>query len=199
MNAHFLLVGYVFYWPVIGIDPSPRRLPHLARLGMVFASLPFHAFFGVILMSMTTVIGEQFYQRPRAAVGTRPARPTSGSAAASRGRPASCRCVIVLIALLMQWARADDREAKRQDRSADTEGDARPGGLQRDAAEDVRAVRSVPAATTTHRHFRFPHRHSRRRLSTIAPVVHSSRPPRPTPRPAPALWAKTAAPGAPRR
>src|SRR6266540_193191 len=61
MNAHFLLVGYVFYWPVIGIDPTPRRLPHLARLGMVFASLPFHAFFGVILMSTQTVIGEQFY------------------------------------------------------------------------------------------------------------------------------------------
>jgi cytochrome c oxidase assembly factor CtaG len=29
----------------------------------------------------------------------------------------------VLVALLVQWARADDREARRQDRRADAEGD----------------------------------------------------------------------------
>jgi cytochrome c oxidase assembly factor CtaG len=51
----------VFYWPVIGIDPAPRRLPHWRKLGMMFAAMPFHAFFGVILMSMQTVIGETFY------------------------------------------------------------------------------------------------------------------------------------------
>ncbi len=123
MNAHFLLVGYVFYWPVIGIDPSPRRLPHLARLGMVFASLPFHAFFGVILMSMTTVIGERFYQGlglPWAPDLLGDQQLGGGIAWAAGELP----LVIVLIALLMQWARADDREAKRQDRKADTEGDA---------------------------------------------------------------------------
>ena len=29
----------------------------------------------------------------------------------------------MLVALLVQWARADDREARRQDRRADTDGD----------------------------------------------------------------------------
>ena len=123
MNAHFLLVGYVFYWPVIGIDPSPRRLPHIARLGMVFASLPFHAFFGVILMGMQTIIGEQFYQRlglPWAADLLSDQRLGGGIAWAAGELP----LLIVLGALLVQWARADDREARRQDRRADTEGDA---------------------------------------------------------------------------
>ena len=32
--------------------------------------------------------------------------------------------VIVLIALLMQWARADEREARRADRRADADGEA---------------------------------------------------------------------------
>ncbi|MGH3757348.1 cytochrome c oxidase assembly protein [Actinophytocola sp.] len=123
MNAHFLLVGYVFYWPVIGIDPTPRRLPHLARLGMVFASLPFHAFFGVILMSTQTVIGERFYQAlglPWAADLLGDQQLGGGIAWAAGELP----LVIVLIALLIQWARADDREARREDRKADAEGDA---------------------------------------------------------------------------
>jgi putative copper resistance protein D len=122
MNAHFLLVGFLFYWPVIGIDPAPRRLPHLARLGMVFASLPFHAFFGVILMSMQTVIGLQLYQSlglPWTADLLADQKLGGGIAWAAGEVP----LLIVLVALLVQWARADEREARRLDRKADTEGD----------------------------------------------------------------------------
>ncbi|HXV93810.1 MAG TPA: cytochrome c oxidase assembly protein, partial [Pseudonocardia sp.] len=36
MNVHFLIVGLLFFWPLIGVDPSPRRLPPAARLGVVF-------------------------------------------------------------------------------------------------------------------------------------------------------------------
>ena len=62
MNLHFLVSGLLFFWPLIGIDPAPRRLPPAARLGVVFASVPFHAFFGVALMSAGTVIGGGFYR-----------------------------------------------------------------------------------------------------------------------------------------
>ncbi len=123
MNAHFLLVGCLFYWPVIGVDPTPRRLPHLARLGMVFASLPFHAFFGVILMSMQTVIGEQFYRGlglPWAADLLSDQRLGGGIAWATGELP----LLVVLVALLIQWSRADEREARRTDRRADADGDA---------------------------------------------------------------------------
>jgi cytochrome c oxidase assembly factor CtaG len=123
MNAHFLFVGYLFYWVVIGIDPTPRRLPHLARLGMVFASLPFHAFFGVLLMSTQTVIGERFYQGLSLWWNTdllADQRLGGGIAWAAGELP----LVIVLIALLLQWARADDREARREDRRADADGDS---------------------------------------------------------------------------
>jgi cytochrome c oxidase assembly factor CtaG/putative copper export protein len=123
MNAHFLLTGYLFYWPVIGVDPSPRRLPHIARLGMVFASLPFHAFFGVILMGMQDVIGERFYQTlalPWASDLLADQRLGGGIAWAAGELP----LLLVLVALLVQWARADEREARRRDRKADAEGDA---------------------------------------------------------------------------
>ena len=52
MNVHFLLSGYLFYWLVIGVDPTPQPIPPLAKVAVVFASLPLHAFFGVILMNM---------------------------------------------------------------------------------------------------------------------------------------------------
>lgn len=123
MNAHFLLAGYVFYWPVIGIDPAPRRLPHLGRLGMMFAAMPFHAFFGVILMSKQTVIGDTFYRSlnlPWVTDLLADQRLGGGIAWASGELPV----LLVLIALLVQWARADEREAKRKDRREDQTGDA---------------------------------------------------------------------------
>ncbi|MGQ0837941.1 cytochrome c oxidase assembly protein [Actinokineospora sp.] len=119
MNAHFLLVGYLFYWPVIGIDPAPHKLPHLGRLGLVFASMPFHAFFGVILMSMQTVVGAVFYRGlalPWNNDLLADQRLGGGIAWASGEIP----LLVVLIALLVQWARADDREARRSDRRVDS-------------------------------------------------------------------------------
>ena len=123
MNAHFLLVGYVFYWPVIGVDPAPRRMPPLGRLGMIFAAMPFHAFFGVALMSMQTVIGETFYRGlklPWVGDLLTDQRLGGGIAWASGEVPV----LLVLIALLVQWARTDDREARRSDRREDATGGA---------------------------------------------------------------------------
>lgn len=123
MNGHFLLVGLLFYWPVIGVDPAPRRLPPLGRLGLVFASLPFHAFFGVILMGSSTVVGEPFYAAlnlPWVPDLLADQRLAGGLAWASGEVP----LLVVLVALLVQWARADERAARRSDRRADSDGDA---------------------------------------------------------------------------
>lgn len=120
MNAHFLLVGYAFYWPIIGIDPAPRRLPHLAKLGLLLASMPFHAFFGIALMSSATVVGGDFYRQlalPFVPDLLADQRTGGGLAWASGEIP----LIVVLVALLVQWARSDDREARRVDRRADAD------------------------------------------------------------------------------
>src|ERR1700735_5835017 len=62
MNVHFLASGYLFYWVVIGVDPTPRPIPPIAKVGVVFASLPMHAFFGVELMGTPTVLGAAYYR-----------------------------------------------------------------------------------------------------------------------------------------
>ncbi|WP_433726442.1 cytochrome c oxidase assembly protein [Nocardia sp. CA-129566] len=123
MNLHFLLSGYLFYWVVIGIDPKPRQVQPLTKLGMVFGSLPFHAFFGIALMSMTTVMGGWFFRS--LALGWNNDllgdQRTGGSLAWASGE---VPLVVVMLALLIQWSRSDAKLAKRTDRAADRDHDA---------------------------------------------------------------------------
>ena len=91
MNLHFLLSGYLFYWVVIGIDPTPRPIPQLGKLAMVFASLPLHAFFGVVLMSTQTRARRSRSTGRCSCPGTPTCSVTNGSAAESPGRQAKSR------------------------------------------------------------------------------------------------------------
>jgi putative copper resistance protein D len=123
MNLHFLLTGYLFYWVVIGVDPTPRPLPSLGKLAMVFATLPLHAFFGVVLMSTQTVLAGSFYESLKLSwhndlIGDQ--RLGGGIAWAAGEVP----LVLVLMALLIQWRRSDQRTATRLDRAADRDDDA---------------------------------------------------------------------------
>ena len=123
MNVHFLLSGYLYYWVVIGVDPTPRPIPPLAKVGVVFASLPLHAFFGVELMSTRTVLGAAYYRSLGLSWHTDllgDQRLGGGIAWAAGELP----LVIVMIALLVQWARSDRRTARRLDRAADLDDDA---------------------------------------------------------------------------
>src|SRR5690606_2209299 len=50
MLLHLLAAGYLFYWAVVGIDPTPHRVAPPVRMLVLFAGMAFHAFFGVALM-----------------------------------------------------------------------------------------------------------------------------------------------------
>ncbi|GAA1302009.1 cytochrome c oxidase assembly protein [Saccharothrix xinjiangensis] len=124
MNLHFLVSGYVFYWLVIGVDRPPRPLPHLARLGLLFAVMPFHAFFGVVLMNTRSVIAETYYRHlalPWVPDLLTDQRLGGGIAWAAGELP----MLVVVVALLRQWAVADRREATRLDRRLDSGEDDR--------------------------------------------------------------------------
>ncbi|MCV7267003.1 cytochrome c oxidase assembly protein [Mycolicibacterium doricum] len=123
MNIHFLVSGYLFYWVVIGVDPTPRRVPQLAKLAIVFASLPLHAFFGVVLMGMNSVLGEGFYRSLQLSWhdDLLADQKLGGSIAWAAGE---VPLVLVLVALLIQWRRSDQRDAKRLDRAAERDHDA---------------------------------------------------------------------------
>ncbi|MFS0702878.1 cytochrome c oxidase assembly protein, partial [Cellulomonas sp. 179-A 4D5 NHS] len=51
MVVHFSLAGYLFANALVGVDPGPSRPPYTQRILLLFATMAFHAFFGVALMS----------------------------------------------------------------------------------------------------------------------------------------------------
>ena len=120
MSVHFLLVGYLFFWGIIGIDPGPRRLPFLGRLGLLFAVMPFHAFFGIATMTMDTAMGGQFYRF----VGLpwlSSIQDDQHLGGAIAWGSSELPVILVVVALVAQWARQDRRDSSRFDRHAESD------------------------------------------------------------------------------
>lgn len=118
MNVHFLIVGYLYYSLIIGVDRPPRPLPHIGKLGYVLAAMPFHAFFGVILMSSDVIIAENFYRYLASPWADLRASQYLGGGVAWAG--GEIPLMIVIVVLAVQWARQDGKEARRSDRHYDT-------------------------------------------------------------------------------
>jgi cytochrome c oxidase assembly factor CtaG/putative copper export protein len=118
MVAHFVLAGYLLFWVLIGVDPGRRRL-HPALLTLIhFLAMVAHAFFGFVLLQSTTIIGLDWY------AGVHPQwadtlladqRLGAGLAWAFGELPAA----VVVLVLVRQWIRSDEREQVRLDRAAD--------------------------------------------------------------------------------
>ena len=61
MHVHLVVVGCLFFWPLVGVDPVPGRVPYPFRFLLIVLTLPFHAFLGVTIMSQETLIGGSWY------------------------------------------------------------------------------------------------------------------------------------------
>ena len=116
MNIHFMLAGFLFFHVIIGIDPNPRRIPHIVRMVMLFAAMSIHAFFAIALLATSTLIDGGYYasiQTPWVSdlLGDQHA---AGSIAWGMGE---FPIILALTATFIQWMRDDSREAKRIDRN----------------------------------------------------------------------------------
>ncbi|WP_307834561.1 cytochrome c oxidase assembly protein [Paractinoplanes lichenicola] len=118
MLAHFVLAGYLLVWVLIGTDPGRRRV-HPALLTVVhFLAMVAHAFFGFVLLQSTTVIGAGWYTavHPPWAASLLDDQHLGAALAWAFGElPA----VVVMLILVRQWIRSDEREQARLDRAAD--------------------------------------------------------------------------------
>ncbi|WP_328556916.1 MULTISPECIES: cytochrome c oxidase assembly protein [unclassified Streptomyces] len=121
MMCHFLAVGLVFFWPIMGVDPGPHRPGYLMRMLELFAGMPFHAFFGIALMMASQPMVES-YKNPPASLGI-DALADQTAAGGIAWAFSEIPSVLVLLALLFQWHSSEQRQAKRQDRAADRDGD----------------------------------------------------------------------------
>ncbi|GAA2044606.1 cytochrome c oxidase assembly protein [Streptomyces cheonanensis] len=121
MMIHFLAVGLVFFWPIMGVDPGPHRSGHVIRLLELFATMPFHAFFGIALMMGTEPMVTTFADPP-ASLAT-DALADQSAAGGIAWAFSEIPTVLVLVALVFQWWASEERKARREDRQADRTND----------------------------------------------------------------------------
>jgi len=62
----FLAAALLFWWPALGVDPSPWRLPHPVRLLYLFLAMPQNSFLGVALLSASTALYPHYVTNVRA-------------------------------------------------------------------------------------------------------------------------------------
>ena len=116
MNVHFLLAGILFFHVIIGIDPNPRKVPHIVRIVILFAAMSIHAFFAVALISTSTVIDQGYFASLQTPwnLDLLADQHAGGSIAWAMGE---IPILLALIATFIQWMRDDKRETKRIDRN----------------------------------------------------------------------------------
>ncbi|UKA56727.1 cytochrome c oxidase assembly protein (plasmid) [Arthrobacter sp. FW305-BF8] len=125
----FLLAGILFTVPLISADPLPARQTHFGRLVDIFAEMPLHAFFGVVIM-MATAPMVSFFATPPAAWNVDPMQDqgVAGGLAWSYGELPG---VLLLMFILVRWQRDEARGWVRADRAA-----AQAGTPELDAYND---------------------------------------------------------------
>jgi cytochrome c oxidase assembly factor CtaG/putative copper export protein len=123
MNLHFLLVGYLFWSVLIGVDPGIQHPPYPFRLILLLVTLSFHAFFGLAIMTSTSLLAGSFYSEIGRTWGASALsdQQTGGAIAWGLG---DLPTAVIAIGIAVAWSRSDDREARRRDRAADRDGDA---------------------------------------------------------------------------
>ena len=123
MVIHFLLAGYLFAMVLIGVDPGPRKWAPALRLVVLFATMSFHAFFGVAIQSSTSLLAPGFFSIIHIPWIPDPLLDQQQGGAIAWGI-GDVPSLLLAMLLVLSWVRSDDAEARRHDRQADRDHDA---------------------------------------------------------------------------
>lgn len=118
MHIHLVLVGALFFWPLVGKDPVPGRVSYPFRLILIFLTLPFHAFLGTTIMDQKEIIAEDWYRSLPMEWLPDPAADQHLAGGILWGSGDAIGLTFFGV-LFVQWVRASMAEAKREDRRLD--------------------------------------------------------------------------------
>jgi putative copper resistance protein D len=120
MHVHLVVVGALFFTPILGVDPVPGRVGYPFRLLMLILTLPFHAFLGVTIMGQERLIGGDWYPSLHDTLTWLP-DPADDQHLAGGILWGSGDLIglLLFVVLFAQWVRASMAEAKREDRRLD--------------------------------------------------------------------------------
>lgn len=142
MHVHLVVVGALFFTPILGIDPLPGRVSHPFRLLMLMLTLPFHAFLGVTIMGQSSLIGGSWYPALHDSMPWLPdAHDDQHLAGGILWGSGDLIGLVLFAVLFVQWVRASAQEARREDRRLDR--------LERIERGAVGVPPATPTATPT--------------------------------------------------
>lgn len=134
MVLHFSLAGYLFANVIIGVDPDGARPGYPVRLVLLFATMAFHAFFGLSLITQENLLAAGYYGHLGLSwwVDALADQRLGGNVTWAIGETPTLVLAIIMAVL---WSRADERAAVRLDRQADRDNDAALQAYNRMLAE----------------------------------------------------------------
>lgn len=139
----YMAAAMLFWWPVVGADPSPWRLPHAARIGYLFLGMPQSSFLGLAIISAPHVLYEHYATLERSWGPTPLADQQLAGAIMWVGGDAVF--LAAMIAAVWIWLRADEAESRRVDARLDREREQTGrSGLQRASAAESGASPHQP-------------------------------------------------------
>ena len=142
-HALYLSVALLFWWPVVGADPSPWRMPHALRIGYLFLGMPQSSFLGLAILSAPDVLYPHYATLVRS-WGPSPLldQQWAGGIMWVGGDLAF---LVALVLAVWVWMRAEEREGLRVDARLDREAAQAALATQRAQAAAERAA-SAPSS-----------------------------------------------------
>lgn len=107
-HLHLLLSGSLFWWLVVGLDPSRWRLSHAQKLGILAVGIPVTAVLGLSLTGARSSVAPLFHSVADTHGG--------GSILWVAGELTTLLSMGIVV---YQWMRAEERKAERADRRLD--------------------------------------------------------------------------------
>ena len=117
-HVHFVAIGFLFYWAILGIDPVPHRPPFAFRFLLVVGMAPMHVLVGLpIMLSDRPYAADYFLALGR----NTPAEivtdlNTGGALLWAFG---DISAIVLILGFVTAWSRSDARDARRLDRALD--------------------------------------------------------------------------------
>jgi putative copper resistance protein D len=137
---HVLYLGtsMLFWWPMVGRDPSPWRMAHPARLLFMLIQMPFNSFLGVAILFSGTVLYPHYATTGRL-WGPTPLEDQHAAGALMWGIGDAGFLLAMLLATAA-WMRHDEAVTRRREAAEDARTEAH-------RATEARAADAAEAAT----------------------------------------------------
>ncbi len=118
-HAIYLGAAVLFWWPVIGPDPSPHRMTFPAKLLYLFLQMPQNTFLALTIYSATEALYPHYVTTVRS-WGPTPLADQQ-AAGAIMWLSGDLIFIVAMLGILLSWWRAEERTAVRDDRRVDAE------------------------------------------------------------------------------